>query len=1107
MAGTVDNNPNTVIYYAVEIKRMSEYGVLTGYKSSFFTQSTENTDNKEILVSVSLTQKMYAPSCLEIKLQTTEDLSNFRGRLISLYTYAIDTNGEDKTFNLSKSTKVVSDYYIFNIKKKGGYIILTAYSPDYFLTLDTFCQTFTAKKLVEDIITSSLKNIESENFNNFRTILTGIPAYKAKEIPTNLTEEERKTAESKQEEEKKAHANSINAELVKKINSNVVNFLNEGNESLIPYAVQYNESFYDFMVRMCNRDGEFLFFDNENNLCVGLKSDTASNVDIFNFTDAEIEYVESYQQNDTSDWNYGNYLGKLEFKQQNKEASDEEKNAINAKLDYISNFNNNNSVAPKQNCYVLAPEYLEDAGKDTVRDDFSNYGDYTTVFTGLMNAFGYLAYERNCLDALASLASGMADEYLHYKAWRDERNNEFNATYRGKYLYSTNKIVRNNDEYKTLYNKLNASNVGQVRIVTNTNPNLNLGDVVEEKNSEKEVLGTYLVYEIHKCSKQGDGDNFIEEYELLLIKKFEQKNKEGKIITTGFYPIPMPEVRFRKASAQRAIVVDNFDPSRMGRVRVKYPWQSANDENSTPWIRISSPMASKDAGFVFTPDINDEVLIDYEDGNVERPYVCGAFYNESNKPAVVAQTQFPGLVKSITSKHGHHISFTDNAGSERFLASSSKLAKLITSYGVGEETFKGDVLDRYLGGGFEISDYYGVYSIKGCTHNRSLDISSPFGTVSLNAFQGITINAPLGDVKIVGKNVSIEARNNLTIESGTNIKGYFDVFNKKEWWTKLLSKTADVINSEFLDLSVYRNLLETVLRPVGGTMLIKSNRYMRLEAGDGVTTANKSLNDTTKRLINPGVRRLKKAKEEALKAYNELEEFKRNLSEVVDNYKNIQGRGNYNDVDFFDRDKVKEFDNIVISDKDGLGISRLFSHHIETVRDSLETLYNTKTILAGYQCEKYLTQVNNLWDNMKRNLRFDGQYQEHQIDITKRELVYYYLKDAVEHDTTLNDCMSCVDIRDYSQQTIEENVKPKNNTEESSFLHRLKENAIDNALLMTGAADMYDDKIWCTTDKGAILFSDDKNTFFKIQDDGTLKIGYNHEYRDEFLKLMNNVEN
>lgn len=46
MAGTVDNNPNTVIYYAVEIKRMSEYGVLTGYKSSFFTQSTENTDNK-----------------------------------------------------------------------------------------------------------------------------------------------------------------------------------------------------------------------------------------------------------------------------------------------------------------------------------------------------------------------------------------------------------------------------------------------------------------------------------------------------------------------------------------------------------------------------------------------------------------------------------------------------------------------------------------------------------------------------------------------------------------------------------------------------------------------------------------------------------------------------------------------------------------------------------------------------------------------------------------------------------------------------------------------------------------------------------------------------
>jgi hypothetical protein len=168
------------------------------------------------------------------------------------------------------------------------------------------------------------------------------------------------------------------------------------------------------------------------------------------------------------------------------------------------------------------------------------------------------------------------------------------------------------------------------------------------------------------------------------------------------------------------------------------------------------------------------------------------------------------------------------------LASSFKLAKLITSYGVGEEIFNGKLLDRYLGGGFEISDYYGVYSIKGCTHNRSIDISSPYGNVSIDAFQGITINAPLGDVKIVGKNVSIEARNNLTIESGTNIKPF--IKGKKADW---INKTLDVANSEFLDISVYRNLLEAVLRPIGGTMLLKSNRYMRLEAGKGKTTIDK----------------------------------------------------------------------------------------------------------------------------------------------------------------------------------------------------------------------------------------------------------------------------
>ena len=108
-------------------------------------------------------------------------------------------------------------------------------------------------------------------------------------------------------------------------------------------------------------------------------------------------------------------------------------------------------------------------------------------------------------------------------------------------------------------------------------------------------------------------------------------------------------------------------------------------------------------------------------------------------------------------------------------------------------------------------------------------------TVSIDALTGISINAPLGDVKIVGKNVSIEARNNLTIESGTNVKGYLDGINRGNWKQKLWENLGEKVLSDIVDISHYRHIIEIFLRPIGGTMLLKSNRYMRLEAGEGKT--------------------------------------------------------------------------------------------------------------------------------------------------------------------------------------------------------------------------------------------------------------------------------
>ena len=53
--------------------------------------------------------------------------------------------------------------------------------------------------------------------------------------------------------------------------------------------------------------------------------------------------------------------------------------------------------------------------------------------------------------------------------------------------------------------------------------------------------------------------------------------------------------------------------------------------------------------------------------------------------------------------------------------------------------------------------------------------------------------------------------------------------------------------------------------------------------------------------------------------------------------------------------------------------------------------------------------------------------------------------------------------------------------------------------------ELFDDKVWTSSDNGAILFSDEKKTFFKMSNDGTLKKGWNKDYSDEFIDLMTGI--
>ena len=123
-------------------------------------------------------------------------------------------------------------------------------------------------------------------------------------------------------------------------------------------------------------------------------------------------------------------------------------------------------------------------------------------------------------------------------------------------------------------------------------------------------------------------------------------------------PADFDENAFPHSEQQPAIVKDNNDPLGMGRVRVQFLWQAKRNE-MTPWIRVVQPYTGGGKGFYFVPEIGEEVLVDFEGGNAERPFVLGAHYNGE------AKSGYSPTTKAIHTQSGTKILLNDADGSVR----------------------------------------------------------------------------------------------------------------------------------------------------------------------------------------------------------------------------------------------------------------------------------------------------------------------------------------------------------------------------------------------------------------------------------------------------------
>jgi len=206
--------------------------------------------------------------------------------------------------------------------------------------------------------------------------------------------------------------------------------------------------------------------------------------------------------------------------------------------------------------------------------------------------------------------------------------------------------------------------------------------------------------------------------------------------TLDFFRQPASLERSRIYGVVVGLVIDNQDPEGLGRVKVKFP--SLSDDEIGHWARIAVLMAGAQRGTFFLPEVDDEVLVAFEGGDVTRPYVLGALWNGRDAPP---DTNANGQndLRFIKSRSGHLIRLDDASGSEKI-----------------------EIIDK--------------------SGSNSITIDTASNTITITSSKDINIEAAQGKIKLSAQNIEIistadtkvQAQGGLTLDGSpgnTTLKG------------------------------------------------------------------------------------------------------------------------------------------------------------------------------------------------------------------------------------------------------------------------------------------------------------------------------------------------
>lgn len=269
------------------------------------------------------------------------------------------------------------------------------------------------------------------------------------------------------------------------------------------------------------------------------------------------------------------------------------------------------------------------------------------AFTG----YSYVSKNDQFISAKAPAGVDGLDEYAHFAL------QESNKVFTEPVHFPVRQRVESKSDLDGFVKKHKSAMAADLEVLSGSsdNPAIRIGAVAEVNVSTREnnalgqaSYGKFLITSI--------------EHHLTENKRY-YNSFEG--IPAGIETVPVRDIIMPIAEPQVATVMDNADPDNTGRVRVQMLWQK-EDNGMTDWLRVmtsdagSSDQVSKNRGFMFIPEIGDQVLICFRYNDPDRPFVLGSIFHGKTG----AGGGVDNNVKTLSTRSGHVIELNDEKGME-----------------------------------------------------------------------------------------------------------------------------------------------------------------------------------------------------------------------------------------------------------------------------------------------------------------------------------------------------------------------------------------------------------------------------------------------------------